>query len=1436
MDQPDRDETIARTERTTGFSPGQVLGERYRMVSSLGRGGMGEVWLAHDQKLRQDVALKALHPGLLATEQAREMLRDEVRAARQVISPSVCRIYDLIEVEGRELVSMEYVEGQTLSRLLAEESPLDAKSVARLFPQILSGLEAIHGAGLVHRDLKPDNVMISRAGRVVIMDFGVARMQDAQRETISGTPAYMSPEQARGDTLDARSDIYSVGLILAEMVHPGGARDAASRSQVWESARRDPPEFPETPWRPILRRALAPRVEERFGDVAAMAQAMEELHSRETDSEDLQPYPGLSPFTAERSRFFFGREIEVEAGWRRLGQGHLLALVGPSGAGKSSFLQAGLMAARPEGWRVVTAAPGSRPFRALAEAMLPEFAGDEDSLRQLLDLEELEAATRLFARWRSRHEEALLVLDQFEELFTQNLPEVRTHFAALIGRLVVDADVRILLSLRDDFLLRCQEHPELLPVFADLTPLGAPGGAALRRAIEQPALHCGYRFEDEALVEEMLAEVEGERGALPLLAFAVARLWERRDRERRLLTREAYHEIGGVAGALAQHAEATLEQIGSARVPVVRELFSNLVTAEGTRASCERDELLSVFENRDEAELVLGRLVDARLLTSYEPGEQRPARVEIVHESLLRAWPRLVRWQTQDAEGALLREQLRQVARIWDDRGRPRALLWTGTAYEEFRLWRERYVGGLTEVEREFSAAMVRHAEAARRRRRFALTGAFVSLLAVVVVVGWFWRQAEDQARIARASELVTRGSDLLEQRAAEALALARASLELRDSRAARTLAIEATWKEPPVFVLDSGRLPWAVDFSPDGSFLASVHHRGEVLLWPAGGGPPLRTEGQEGLTQFVRFHPERPWLVTGAQAPDTTVRIWSYPEGELVRVLPFDGLTSAYWGPGGTSLLTLTDGVDRLARWSRWSLDQFEQQPLDATSPVTGFAILPMADPTGGLYLRWDYSDSLMQIRSFEQDDDSLDLIVPGGGSGFAWSRDGGSLIAFSNLGEIRIFEVRGTPGVTRFVGTHAGVWAADMDPAGEELATANDSGTVRRWILGGPPGAIDPGFRVAFQQINGLRYSPDGNWLAIASASGLQLRFVGRDPVLELSAHVDGVTGLVVDPRGRWMSTLGGDSSVRTWALAPEVATPATTGEFHDLLDVDVSGNGLLLAMSGTKGVDVLDLQSGERISLEEPAGTSGDDRLRFDVSIDPAGERVAYAGRFNNRAGEFLVCDLASRETRTIPVSEDESVGALRFLPDGRLLCGTNVRLTVWDLDLESFEEVAPVPASELSVDGQGKQALARFGNQTTLVDLATGSSREMRFHGWSTEIAISPDGRWIATAKQDGEIRVSPTDGGRGYRYLRNEGAVTSMAFDPLGRWLITGGMDGTVRFWPMPAGEPMNDLPLQQLLQRLDTLTNIRLAEEPGEDGAPYVLDRFPGWAEPPGLW
>ena len=309
-----------------------------------------------------------------------------------------------------------------------------------------------------------------------------------------------------------------------------------------------------------------------------------------------------------------------------------------------------------------------------------------------------ETAYELVVRWRKAHAEALVVVDQFEELFTLNGAEAQGRFASLLGRLSRDGDVHVLLSMRDDFLIRCSEQEALSGVFLELTPLPALSREGLVRALVEPAKRRGFRFEDEGLVEEMVASVEGARGALPLLAFAVSRLWERRDRDRKLLTRAAYEEIGGVAGALAQHAEATMDRIGTERQAMVREVFRNLVTAQGTRAVAEREELLSVFPERKSAEEVLEELIDARLLTSFEvegrEGEPSRHRIEIAHESLLKAWPRLVRWQAQDEEGAVLRDQLKQAAHLWEEKGRTSDILWTGTAFQEYELWRGRYRGG----------------------------------------------------------------------------------------------------------------------------------------------------------------------------------------------------------------------------------------------------------------------------------------------------------------------------------------------------------------------------------------------------------------------------------------------------------------------------------------------------------------------------------------------------------------------------------------------------------------------------------------------------------------------------------------------------------------------------------------------------------------------
>src|SRR5262245_49342398 len=569
------------TSEPSAASPLQarrVIVNRYEIISQLGRGGMGEVWHAYDLKLRVDVALKSLRIDLKRNEDSVEALRREVRTAREVISPNVCRIFDLVVEEDRELISMEYIYGKTLLSLLIQKGPLDLRQARDIAAQFLAGLEAIHQAGLVHRDLKPENIMITRTGRVVVMDFGIAKQVAQVGGTISGTIPYMSPEQLAGEKVDARSDVFSAGVVLAEMIHPEGILSQKTREGIWDVVRQHPMQLADSPWKSVIARAVASDPHDRYPSAGALSRALEEVTQRVETIEERKPYPGLASFTATDAEYFFGRELEVETVIKKLQQLHLMGLIGPSGAGKTSFLQAGLIPAFPPGWSCILCQPGDAPFVNLAQALVPEIAKDITAMRNIVRFEEQATALSVLKSWRDNHDQCVLIIDRFEELFTLNRSEVQERLAELIGRIVLETDIRVLLAMRDDFLFLCANHASLSPIFSELTPLTPLSGASLRRALVQPALKAGYRFEDEALVEDIISHVEKERGALPLMAFAAARLWEKRDRASGLLTQAAYKEIGGVAGALAQHAESTMERIGSERQPIVREIFRNLIT------------------------------------------------------------------------------------------------------------------------------------------------------------------------------------------------------------------------------------------------------------------------------------------------------------------------------------------------------------------------------------------------------------------------------------------------------------------------------------------------------------------------------------------------------------------------------------------------------------------------------------------------------------------------------------------------------------------------------------------------------------------------------------------------------------------------------------------------------------------------------------------
>lgn len=217
---PSRPQVSSSTFADEGrFVPGTLLAGRYRIVGLLGKGGMGEVYRATDLTLGQSVALKFLPATATEDRFLLERFHGEVRIARQISHPNVCRVYDIGETEGMPYISMEYVDGEDLASLLPRIGRLPGDRAVAAARKICAGLAAAHAKGVIHRDLKPHNIMMDKRGEIVIMDFGLAAIADqlSGPEARNGTPAYMSPEQLKGTEVTARSDIFALGLVLYEI-------------------------------------------------------------------------------------------------------------------------------------------------------------------------------------------------------------------------------------------------------------------------------------------------------------------------------------------------------------------------------------------------------------------------------------------------------------------------------------------------------------------------------------------------------------------------------------------------------------------------------------------------------------------------------------------------------------------------------------------------------------------------------------------------------------------------------------------------------------------------------------------------------------------------------------------------------------------------------------------------------------------------------------------------------------------------------------------------------------------------------------------------------------------------------------------------------------------------------------------------------------------
>ncbi|MFF0816004.1 WD40 repeat domain-containing protein [Rhodococcus sp. NPDC003318] len=1143
----------------------------------------------------------------------------------------------------------------------------------------------------------------------------------------------------------------------------------------------------------------------------------------------VRPYRGLEPYRAEDARLFFGRTD----GLRRLvgvvtdAQGHGIAIVtGASGVGKSSLVQAGLVAelfraeepGAPAG-RAIVLTPGPDPLRSLGEAV-PELG----ALPPSTDRETVRRAVRATAH-RLDASQLVIIVDQIEELFTQcDNPRDRDRFLTILDQVasslgtdeMPEAAPSVIATMRSDFYAQALAHPVLADALEQRSRAVSPlTRADIIEVITKPAQLIGLKLES-GLVDLILHDLgvltadDGSSTVLPLLSHLLDTMWERRRGGQ--LTVASYRATGGVRGSVAATAERTWEGLDERGKVLARSILVHLVYVTQTGADVKIRRTLPqllAFAGDDPAaaQQVVDHFIAARVLVADADS------VELIHDAVIEAWPRLKTWIQEDRSYSALRQQIEEDAARWEQAGRDNNLLYQrgrldiiaeydapraaaanygGTAAANYggtaaAGYGARVAAPLTPSAAEFLAASSRHVRRHTWIERTVMAALVLSTVVALVAVSMAWsakNRAEAERSAAQFRQVVALADSLRATDPTTAARLSLAAWQMRPGDETAYSRLIATEPTPIGRTLEGHTGPvYGVAVSADGALMASASDDRSVRLWdlrdpsaPHPIGTPLT--GSEKYMASVSFAPTGTVLAAGSG--DGTVFMWDVSDPSAPRLL-LDGVRAGTksvhnlrFSPDGRTLAVPNDdGTVTLFDTSA----ALSPAPAPGPYPATTLA----AHPAGVRTVSFRADSAVMatssddrSVRLWDMTDRAAPVLLPPVPAQFgdvvhsvAFAPDGRTLAASSDDGVIRLFDTTDVRAVTEIgapTPAHTGaIWTIAFSADGATLASASWDGSVKRWAVHPDNG----GMRELSPALNGngggvpaLALTPDGSTV-VTGGQDSKVR-VWTLPRTAIPVSDAALTLPSISLDGALMATGGYDSVIRLWridgdgrpALASETALPRPFGGAHM---VAVSPDGSMMATAPTTGgqVQVWDVRDPERPrALGDPIATRT--RFTWELAFSPDGRTLAV-GDDDTSVRLWNVTDPERPVPWGGPLDGPSNlVRTVAFSPDGASLVAVDADggLYAWDVT----DPARPADAEATESGGGGINGIA--------------------FRSDGGALATGTDDQTVVVwdRADDGPMTMRPQE-------LRgHSGTVYSVSFDSEGRYVVSGSDDGTVRLW------------------------------------------------------